>query len=65
MITLGTAKINVNIKNQIAFTKAAREILNTDLEVYDPRRFIDPGCEVIKETVIEKIREFDSSDIAN
>ncbi|MFL6556100.1 MAG: class II fructose-1,6-bisphosphate aldolase, partial [Bacillus sp. (in: firmicutes)] len=32
-ISLGTAKINVNTENQIAFTKAAREILITDSEV--------------------------------
>ncbi|PGN53197.1 hypothetical protein CN978_31000 [Priestia megaterium] len=62
---LGTTKINVNIKNQIVFTKAAREILNTALEVYDPRKFIDPGREAIKEMVIGKIREFGSSDKSN
>jgi fructose-bisphosphate aldolase class II len=60
-ISLGTAKINVNTENQIAFTKAARAILNSDPDVYDPRKFIGPGREAIKETVIGKIREFGSS----
>jgi fructose-bisphosphate aldolase, class II len=60
-ISLGTAKINVNTENQIAFTKAARAILNSDPEVYDPRKFIGPGREAIKETVIGKMREFGSS----
>ncbi|WP_342048527.1 class II fructose-bisphosphate aldolase [Bacillus sp. OTU530] len=63
-ISLGTAKINVNTENQIAFTKAARAILNTDSEVYDPRKFIGPGREAIKETVIGKMREFGSSNKA-
>ncbi|NCU18934.1 class II fructose-bisphosphate aldolase [Pallidibacillus pasinlerensis] len=60
-ISLGTAKINVNTENQIAFTKKVREVLNTDSEVYDPRRIIGPGREAIKATVIEKMREFGSS----
>ena len=46
------------------FTKAVREILNTDSAVYDPRKFIGPGREAIKETVIGKIREFGSSNKA-
>ncbi|MED4224367.1 class II fructose-bisphosphate aldolase [Neobacillus cucumis] len=60
-ISFGTAKINVNTENQIAFTKAVREILNTETEVYDPRKFIVPGREAIRETVIGKMREFGSS----
>ena len=60
-ISLGTSKINVNTENQIAFTKAVREVLNSDAEVYDPRKFIGPGREAIKETVIGKIREFGSA----
>ena len=39
-ISLGTSKINVNTENQIEFTKAVREVLNKDQEVYDPRKFI-------------------------
>jgi fructose-bisphosphate aldolase class II len=60
-ISLGTAKINVNTENQIEFTKAVRELLNSNPDVYDPRKYIGPGREVIKETVIGKIREFGSS----
>ncbi|MUT66465.1 class II fructose-bisphosphate aldolase [Paenibacillus sp. NEAU-GSW1] len=63
-ISLGTAKINVNTENQIAFTKVARQILTTDLEVYDPRKFLTPGRDAIKETVKGKIREFGSSNKA-
>ncbi|WP_409290713.1 class II fructose-bisphosphate aldolase [Peribacillus sp. SCS-37] len=60
-ISLGTSKINVNTENQISFTKAVREVLNKDQEVYDPRKFIVPGREAIKATVAGKMREFGSS----
>jgi fructose-bisphosphate aldolase, class II len=60
-ISLGTSKINVNTENQIEFTKAVREVLNRDAEVYDPRKYIGPGRDAIKATVVGKIREFDSA----
>ena len=60
-ISLGTAKINVNTENQIAATKAVREILENDKVVYDPRKFLGPAREAIKTTVIGKMREFGSS----
>ncbi|MFD3446704.1 class II fructose-bisphosphate aldolase [Microbacteriaceae bacterium 4G12] len=60
-ISLGTSKINVNTENQIAFTKAVREVLNKDSEAYDPRKYIVPGREAIKATVVGKIREFGSN----
>lgn len=63
-ISLGTAKINVNTENQITFTKIAREILTNDSEVFDPRKFLAPGREGIKQTVIGKMREFGSSNKA-
>ena len=60
-ISLGTSKINVNTENQIAFTHAVREVLASDAEAYDPRKFMGPGREAIKQTVIGKIREFGSN----
>ena len=60
-ISLGTAKINVNTENQIAATKVIREVLNNDQEVYDPRKYLTPAREAIKETVIGKMRVFGSS----
>ncbi|AKR12158.1 fructose-bisphosphate aldolase [Bacillus cereus BAG1X2-3] len=60
-ISLGTSKINVNTENQIEFTKAVREVLNKDQEVYDPRKFIGPGRDAIKATVAGKMREFGSN----
>lgn len=60
-ISLGTAKINVNTENQIQQTKVIREILDNDKKVYDPRKYMGPGRDAIKETVIGKMREFGSS----
>ncbi|MGG5255213.1 class II fructose-bisphosphate aldolase [Neobacillus sp. SM06] len=63
-VSLGTAKINVNTENQIASAKRVREVLAADSEVYDPRKYLGPARETIKETVIGKIREFGSSNKA-
>ncbi|MHA6481742.1 class II fructose-bisphosphate aldolase [Paenibacillus sp. strain BS8-2] len=63
-ISLGTAKINVNTENQINFSKVVREVLAAKPDEYDPRKFIGPGRDAIKETVIGKIREFGSSNKA-
>ena len=60
-ISLGTAKINVNTENQISATKVIREIFKNDTKVYDPRKYLGPAREAIKETVIGKIREFGSA----
>ncbi|MGN8231047.1 class II fructose-1,6-bisphosphate aldolase [Paenibacillus polymyxa] len=63
-ISLGTSKINVNTENQIVFAKVVREVLAEKPDAYDPRTFIAPGREAIKQTVIGKIREFGSNNKA-
>lgn len=60
-ISLGTAKINVNTENQIEGTKAVRDTLNANPDMYDPRKYLGPMREAIKQTVIGKMREFGSS----
>lgn len=60
-ISLGTAKINVNTENQIASAKTVREVLAANPDMYDPRKYLGPARDTIKETVIGKIREFGSS----
>ncbi|MCM3116188.1 fructose-bisphosphate aldolase [Neobacillus sp. MER 74] len=60
-VSLGTAKINVNTENQIASAKAVRETLAAKPEEYDPRKYLGPARDAIKETVIGKIREFGSA----
>lgn len=60
-ISLGTAKINVNTENQIVQAKKVREVLDEQPDLYDPRKYLGPSRDVIKETVISKMREFGSS----
>jgi fructose-bisphosphate aldolase, class II len=60
-IALGTAKINVNTENQLAFTRAIRSALSENDALYDPRKYLGLGREEVKNTVKQKIREFGSS----
>lgn len=63
-ISLGTAKINVNTENQIASAKTVREVLDAKPDLYDPRKYLGPARDTIKETVKGKMREFGSSNKA-
>lgn len=60
-IELGHAKINVNTECLQAWTKAVRDVLAKDSDVYDPRTILTPGKEAVKATVRDKIREFKSN----
>lgn len=60
-ISLGTAKINVNTENQISSAAKVREVLAELPNEYDPRKYLGPAREAIKQTVIGKIREFGSN----
>lgn len=64
-IALGTAKINVNTENQLAWTHAIREQLAEDQEGYDPRSYLGIAREAIKNTVKAKMNEFGSAGKAN
>lgn len=63
-ISLGTAKINVNTENQITSAATVRKVLEENPKVYDPRKYLGPARETIKDTVKGKIREFGSSNKA-
>ncbi|KPB05813.1 class II fructose-bisphosphate aldolase [Bacillus sp. CHD6a] len=63
-ISFGTAKINVNTENQIASAKAVRETLAAKTEEYDPRKYLGPARDAIKDTVKGKMREFGSANKA-
>jgi len=63
-ISLGTAKINVNTENQIASAAKVRQVLAEKPDLYDPRKYLGPARDAIKETVKSKIREFGSSNKA-
>lgn len=63
-ISLGTAKINVNTENQMASAATVRQVLAENPDLYDPRKYLGPAREAIKETVKSKIREFGSANKA-
>jgi fructose-bisphosphate aldolase class II len=60
-ISLGTTKINVNTENQMAFTASVRKMLAEMPNEYDPRRYLGPAREAVKQAVRAKIRLFGSS----
>ncbi len=60
-IKAGIGKINVNTENQIVMTNRIREIFANDSKVYDPRKYLGPAREDIKNAVKEKIRLFGSN----
>ena len=63
-IKRGHAKINVNTELQQQWTKAVREKLNNDADVYDPRKIIKPGFDVIVAKTKETMDIFGSSNKA-
>lgn len=60
-ISLGTAKINVNTENQIVQAKKVREVLAENPNMYDPRKYLGPSRDAIKQAVMSKMHEFGSS----
>jgi len=60
-IACGTAKININTDNQMACTKAVRQVLAGQAGVYDPRKYLGPAREAVKQSVRAKIQLFGSS----
>ncbi|MCY0908952.1 MAG: class II fructose-bisphosphate aldolase, partial [Sulfobacillus thermotolerans] len=55
-ISLGIAKMNINTDNQEVFTKKVRQILASNETLYDPRKYLGPGRDAIKEMVKSKLR---------
>ena len=60
-IFFGSAKMNVNIENQISSIDAMRSVLIERPNEYDPRKFLEHAGEAFKNTVKRKMQEFGSS----
>lgn len=60
-ISLGVGKINVNTENQVESVKVVRALLEGNPDMIDPRKYLGPAREAIKETVKGKMRLFGSS----
>ena len=54
-IHCGICKLNINTELQIAWTNAVRIFLAKDVQVYDPRKVIKSGENVMKEAIKKKL----------
>lgn len=57
-ISSGISKININTDLQATWSKAVREYLNSNNEVYDPRRIIGSGEDAIKNKISKIVTIF-------
>jgi len=53
----GVSKINVDTDLRLAFTGQIRKILSEEPSVFDPRKYLIPAREEVKNTVSHKIKE--------
>jgi len=60
-ISLGIAKINIDTDLRLAFTATIREVLANSPREYDPRKFLGPAKDAMKEVIRSKMRLFGSS----
>ena len=61
----GVSKINVDTDLRLAMTGAIRKVLKDEPSVFDPRKYLTPARQLIKETVQHKIKNvFGSSNKA-
>ncbi len=61
----GVSKINVDTDLRLAMTAAIRKVFAEDPSAFDPRKYLSPARDLIKETVEHKIRDvFGSSNKA-
>ncbi len=53
----GVSKINVDTDLRLAMTSEIRKVFGEDPEVFDPRKYLTPARDKIKETVKHKMRD--------
>ena len=54
-IKRGICKVNYATDLRIAFTKGVKEVLASDVDVYDPKKYLSRGRDKVKEYVMRKI----------
>jgi len=59
-ISLGIAKINTDTDLRLAFTALIREALNKNPKEFDPRKYLGPAREAVKEVVKSRMELFGS-----
>jgi fructose-bisphosphate aldolase class II len=61
----GICKINVDTDNRMAMTAAIRKVFAEQPEQFDPRKYLGPGRELIKNFTANKMKAFGSAGHAN
>lgn len=61
VISLGISKVNIDTDLRLAFTATFREIITNSPTVFDPRKFLGPAKEAMKEVIKGKMRLFGSA----
>jgi fructose-bisphosphate aldolase class II len=64
-IKLGVSKINVDTDRRLAITAAIREVFATHPEQFDPRDYLGPAREALKNLIISKMKDFGTAGHAN
>ncbi|MCT4619360.1 MAG: class II fructose-1,6-bisphosphate aldolase [Marinisporobacter sp.] len=57
-VSLGINKINIDTDIRMAFHRAVKEFVQTNPDVYDPRKIVGPARVAMKEIIAEKMRMF-------
>ena len=55
--TMGVAKINIDTDIRLAVTSTIRQVFVEQPEVFDPRTYLKPAREAIKDMVAHKMRD--------
>ncbi|QZY55812.1 class II fructose-1,6-bisphosphate aldolase [Crassaminicella profunda] len=63
-VSLGINKINIDTDIRMAFHKAVKEFVQTNPDVYDPRKIVGPARVAMKEIIAEKMRMFGAAGTA-
>lgn len=51
IVSLGVVKVNINTELQLSWNRAVRDYLQTNPDIYDPRKIISSGSNAMKETI--------------
>lgn len=62
-IAAGIAIINTDTELRLAFTKGLRETLAANIEEVDPRKYLTPAIEALKQAAITKLKTFKTKNI--
>lgn len=56
-VKMGVRKVNMDVDNFLVFTTAVRKFLNDKPDIYDPRKYLQPGAEAFQKEVEHKMKE--------